>query len=290
MSGESAPFGLFIEREQLEPETNGKRMNRWRDAGLLLVGHGSSWLPTARQTTDRLAGAIRRRKLFGEVVSCFWKADPVLSLDLVRSGTVYVVPNFAGAGMLTRQSIPDKLGISGTWNHIGGRSVIYADPIGCHPRLAELLGLRAADLCRQNHMAPSDTGLLIVGHGSRRCGGDRDVPETVAASLRSVGEFAQVATAYLEQSPFVGDWPRLIDTEKVVVAPWLLSRGKHVIVDLMAHFDASVNCRHPTIVRGRTVWLLADIAHEEELVEVVLDLVRRAEAVPTGCLYSPQDR
>ncbi|HXP96780.1 MAG TPA: CbiX/SirB N-terminal domain-containing protein, partial [Telmatospirillum sp.] len=155
-------------------------MNDWKDAALLLVGHGSSRLVTSRQATDRLAAEIRRRNLFAEVEACFWKEAPFLSLDLVAARTVYIVPNFAGEGAFTRRLIPQKLGLTGTKSIIGGRRLIYTEPVGCHPRLPNLLRLRAEELCRKNRIAPENTGLLIIGHGSRQPGGVSATPEAVA--------------------------------------------------------------------------------------------------------------
>jgi sirohydrochlorin cobaltochelatase len=258
-------------------------MNEWKDAALLLVGHGSSRLTTSRQATDRLTEAIRRRALFAEVVACFWKEAPFLSLDLVKAQTVYVVPNFAGEGIFTRQLIPEKLGITGTLSHVNGRHLIYTEPVGCHPHLPDLLRLRAEELCRQNKIAPETTGLLIVGHGSRQQpGGVSATPEAVAAALRANGLFAQVATAYLEQTPFVGDWPRLIDTSHVIAVPWLISKGMHASEDLPPHFGLNTPSGGPVAVQGRTVWLMESVGRDEEVVEMILDHIRQAQELIAG--------
>jgi sirohydrochlorin ferrochelatase/DNA-binding transcriptional LysR family regulator len=250
---------------------------QWKDAALLLVGHGSSRLATSRHATDRLTEAIRRRALFAEVVGCFWKEAPFLSLDLVQAQTVYVVPNFAGEGFLTRRLIPQKLGITGTLSNLGGRRLIYTQPVGCHPRLPDLLSLRAQELCRRNNIAPQATGLLIVGHGSRQPGAPSATPEAVAGTLRGEGTFARVATAYLEQPPFVGDWPRLIDTHHVIVAPWLISEGMHASEDVPPHFGSTTPGGGPVAVHERTVWLLDSIGRDEEVVEMILDHVRQED-------------
>jgi sirohydrochlorin cobaltochelatase len=252
-------------------------MNGWKDAALLLVGHGSSRLPTSRQATDRLAEAIRRRHLFAEVEACFWKEAPFLSLDLVKAETVYVVPNFAGEGSFTRSLIPQKLGITDTLSSSGGRRLIYTEPVGCHPHLPDLLSLRAESLCRQQGIAPADTGLLIVGHGSRQPGGVSATPEAVAATLRRRKIFACVATAYLEQSPLVAEWPRLIDSRYVIVAPWLVSEGMHASEDLPPHFGLHTPTGGPVDIHGRTVWLTDGIGRDGEVAEMILDHIRQAE-------------
>ncbi len=252
-------------------------MNAWKNAALLLVGHGSSRLATSRQATDRLAEAIRRRHLFAEVEACFWKEKPFLSLDLVTAPTVYVVPNFAGEGSFTQRLIPEKLGIGGTLSHLAGRRLIYTQPVGCHPRLPDLLHRRALALCRNNDVAPDGTGLLIVGHGSRRAGGVSATPEAVAETLRKKGVFAEVRTAYLEQAPFVADWPQRMAARHLIVAPWLVSEGMHASEDLPPLFGLTTPSGGPVDSHGRTVWLMDGIGRDAEVVEMILDHIRHAE-------------
>lgn len=253
-------------------------MTLWNDAALLLVGHGSSRLPTSRQATDRLAEGIRRRGLFAEVAACFWKEAPFLSLDLVRAETVYVVPNFAGEGSFTQRLIPERLGITGPVSHIGGRRLIYTRPIGCHPRLPELLRHRAVTLCLEHHVDPQSTALLIIGHGSRQPGGVSATPEAVAAALRASGVFAEVATAYLEQAPDVADWHHLVTAPHVLVAPWLISEGMHASEDLPPHFGMTTPRGGPVASHGRIVWLMDGIGRDAEVVEMIFESIRRAEA------------
>jgi sirohydrochlorin cobaltochelatase len=252
-------------------------MNKWKDAALLLVGHGSSRLVTSRQATDRLVAAIGRRNLFAEIKACYWKEPPFLSLDLVKAQTVYVVPNFAGEGAFTKRLIPEKLGITGTLSNLGTRRLIYTEPVGCHPRLPELLRLRAEELCRKNAISPEATGLLIIGHGSRQPGGVSATPEAVAETLRGMNRFAGVATAYLEQAPFVADWPQLIDSHHVIVAPWLISEGMHASEDLPPHFGLDTPTGGPVMVQGRMVWLVDGIGRDEDVVDMILDHIRNAE-------------
>jgi sirohydrochlorin cobaltochelatase len=249
----------------------------WKQAALLLVGHGSSRLSTSREATDRLAEAIRRQDLFAEVASCFWKEPPFLSLDLVSAKTVYIVPNFAGEGLFTQHLIPDKLGLTGAVTDTAGRRLIYTAPLGSHPRLPDLLLRRVEDLCRREEIAETSCGLLIIGHGSRRSGGVSRTPEAVAAYLRKKNRFAQVETAYLEQAPFVGDWPQRIKTEVVIAAPWLVSEGMHATEDLPPHFGLAVPIGGPVSIAGRRAWLLGGIGRDQEVVELILDSIFYSE-------------
>lgn len=260
-------------------------MHPWADSGLLLVGHGSSRLPTSRLATDRLADDIRRLNLFADVTACFWKEAPVVSLDLTAAKTVYVVPNFAGEGVFTRQLIPQKLGITGPLTTIGGRQVVYTGAVGSHPRVPSLLLSRVENLCAAEDIPPASVALLIVGHGSRQPGITSATPEAVATEIRASNRFAEVVTAYIEQAPHVADWQRLVSAQRVIVAPLLISQGMHAGEELPPLFGLSEPCGGPAQMAGRTCWLMGGIADHGEVVELILDQIRRTEAA-----HSPDPR
>jgi sirohydrochlorin cobaltochelatase len=265
-------------------------MMEWRDAAVLLVGHGSSRLTTSRQVTDRLAEALRSRQLFAEVAACFWKEPPFVSLDLVRASTVFIVPNFAGDGLFTRRLIPERLGLTGTLTERDNRRLLYARPVGCHPRLPALLLERARTLCADQGLAPAETGLLLVGHGSRQPGTVSATPEAAALELAAAGLFAAVKTAYLEQDPPAAQWQSLLPTTNIVVAPWLISEGMHASQDLPALFGASAPTGGPIPIHGRRVWLMGGIGRETEVVDMILDQIRQAEAIACPTFHCQERR
>ena len=253
-------------------------MAAWNEAALLLVGHGSSRLATGREATARLAASIRRQGLFAEVQDCYWKEQPFLSLDLVGADLVYVVPNFAGEGVFTRRLIPQRLGLTGLVTDLAGRRLVYTDPVGCHPRIPQLLTKRAVALCAAHGIEPAATALLIVGHGSRQPGRVSSTPEEVALAVRAGRIFAEVATAYIEQAPRVAAWPHLVAARRVIAAPLLISEGMHTTEDLPPLFGLDTPTGGPTEIDGRTTWLMGGIGCDPEVVEMILDQVRAAEA------------
>jgi sirohydrochlorin cobaltochelatase len=46
------------------------------NAALVLVGHGSTLNAESSAPTYQHADELRRRRLFGQVVECFWKLEP----------------------------------------------------------------------------------------------------------------------------------------------------------------------------------------------------------------------
>lgn len=249
-------------------------MDQWKDAALLLVGHGSSRVTTGRVAACRLADALREMGLFAEVQACFWKEAPLLSLDLVASPTVYVVPYFSGVGIFTRKLIPEKLGLTGTTSHINGRTIRYSPPVGSHPEIPCLLCRRAHDLCARERLPAADTSLLLIAHGSAKPGGSSGTPERIAQRLRLDAGFGEVVTVYIEQAPNVADWSQLVSRPNVIAAPLLVSEGMHASEDLPPLFGLTSSEGGPTAIDGRRVWLMGGIGRDPEVAQIILDLIR----------------
>ena len=123
--------------------------------GLLLVGHGSS-LPYNKQLVEETARLISRKEP-GYIVKCaFMNLNrPTIQETLEEFkrediDTVVVVPFFLARGVHINKDIPELLGLpAGSFR---GRlpkngseiPLIYADPIGSDPLLAELM-LKSAE-------------------------------------------------------------------------------------------------------------------------------------------------
>jgi len=123
--------------------------------GLLLVGHGSS-LPYNKQLVEE-TGSLISRKDPGYIVKCAFmnlnKPTVEETLEEFRRedvDTVVVVPFFLAKGVHINKDIPELLGLpEGSYR---GRllkngseiPLIYADPIGSDPLLAELM-LKSAE-------------------------------------------------------------------------------------------------------------------------------------------------
>jgi len=217
-------------------------------ASLLLVAHGSTRYPGAADGLYRVAETLRPR--FAHVDVAFWRQEPVLSPDHLREGPVFVVPYFAGLGKHTEQLIPERLALPGR------PGVTYCPPVGCHPSLPALIHRRA--LAVAGH--PAETALLLIGHGSREGGANR-TPETIAETLRGLGGFAEVATAYLEQAPFAAEWRARVRSAKVIAQPLLLSAGMHASDDL------------PPLFAGSEAVLLQGIGTDEEIAAMIVDQI-----------------
>ena len=66
------------------------------NAALILVGHGSTLNAESSAPTYRHADELRRRKIFAQVIECFWKLEPPIcgALRGVFAPRVFIVPLF----------------------------------------------------------------------------------------------------------------------------------------------------------------------------------------------------
>jgi sirohydrochlorin cobaltochelatase len=190
-----------------------------------------------------------------------------------------VVPHFAGAGILTGELIPGRLGLAGPETERDGRRILYTRPVGSHPAVPSLLRRSVLALCAARGIDPDEAALLIVGHGSNQPGRSSGTPEAVAAALRAEQCFAEVAAAFIEQAPRVADWPRLVAAPTVIAAPLLISEGMHARRDLPPLFGLAEPSGGPGRAAGRDTWLMPGIGRLAEVADLVLDQIAAADAL-----------
>lgn len=120
----------------------------------------------------------------------------------------------------------------------------------------------------------SATALLLIAHGSRRPEANADL-DHLAGTLRARGEWLHVQPAYLElcEPSIVGGGEKCVaaGATRVVMVPYFLSAGVHVVEDLTAARDELAK-RHPAVE-----FVLAEpLGRHSLLAEVVTDRVREA--------------
>src|SRR5207302_1649340 len=132
------------------------------DAALVLVGHGSTLNADSAAPTYQHADELRRRKLFAQVLECFWKLEPPICgvLRGVFASRVFVVPLFISEGYFTEEIIPRELGLCANdrtdfprVQQRGSQMIYYCGPIGTHDSMTQVLLARAAEIV-QKHPFP----------------------------------------------------------------------------------------------------------------------------------------
>src|SRR5882762_10459831 len=253
------------------------RMSSNKHRAVLVVAHGSTVNPDSSAPTLAHAAEIRRRNIFANVECAFWKEEPSLrdalflfDPQLVRE--VYVVPNFISEGYFTQTVVPRELELnSQITKRSNGQLWKYCEPAGNHPMMTDLL------LQRARQVAPGidalQTTLVIVAHGTDLNENSAVAAKREAEKIRTLGKYAAVLNAYMEEPPLVSDWQKLTGTPNVVVVPFFISDGLHsyqdipVLLGITDERSASalnaargeVFRRHPYNIDGRSLFYAPSI-------------------------------
>jgi sirohydrochlorin cobaltochelatase len=256
-------------------------------SALVIVGHGSTVNPDSSTPTLDHAREIRRRGVFAEVACCFWKEQPSMRdiLRNVESEEVFVVPNFISEGYFTQSVIPRELGLEGPVTHRGNRTIHYCEPVGSHVRMTDALLRRAKDVAPG--VAPSETCLLIVGHGTGLNDNSAKAAKEQVAKIAELGLYAQVEATYMEEPPLIADWDKISTQPNVVAVPFFIADGLHSYQDIPvllgireeigpAASQAEVFLQNPHHLRGKTLYYASAIGTEPGMIEVIIDQAAKA--------------
>jgi sirohydrochlorin cobaltochelatase len=264
------------------------------DAGLLIVGHGSTVNPDSSGPTLAHAAEIRRRNVFADVQCAFWKEEPSLRdarflFDPAAIKNVYVVPNFISEGYFTQTVIPRELELNGRiTKRANGQDWNYCEPVGNHSLMTELLVQRAREIAPG--IAETDTSFLIVAHGTDLNENSAVAAKREAEKIRELHRYANVLNVYMEEFPLVSDWPVLTNTPNVVVVPFFISDGLHSYQDipvLLGITDAEstsspnrkreeVFQRGPYQIDNRLLFYASSIGTDPRIADIIVELATGA--------------
>ena len=256
----------------------------FRNAALLLLGHGSTLNADSSAPTYQHAEEIRRRGVFAEVHVAFWKEEPNFRQALRQTARrqVYVVPNFISSGYFTEQIIPRELGLTGPVTQIGNQDVFYCQPVGLHPGMTEVLLRSALEVVASSAEKipdPQKTAcLFICGHGTSLNDNSTKIIHEQAEIIRAKKIYADCRAVLMEQRPFVKDWRTLTDCPDVVVVPFFVSDGLHSYEDIPVLLGLTHNIKkqgftNPHHEKERRLWYANAIGTEPSIADVILDSV-----------------
>lgn len=273
----------------------------WKNTALLVVGHGSTENPDSSAPTHAIVDTLRERGLFSEVHAAFWKEDASMreALAMINADTVYVVPGFISEGYFTQEIIPRELGIpqGETLAKVDGKTLIYSRPVGVHPSMTPLLIKRAREVAED--IDPKDCTLLIVGHGTALNQDSRRVVEQQAEEIRnSDTSFDEVIDTYMEEQPLISDWAEISHNDHVVIVPFFIADGLHSYQDIPvmlgiesepteAASQREVFRNNPYKLGNKTLYYSSAIGTDPSMADVILDLVREADAAHTRAETAP---
>ncbi len=268
------------------------------DAALVLVGHGSTLNADSAAPTYQHADELRRRRIFGQVIECFWKLEPGISgvLRGVFARRVFIVPLFISEGYFTEEVIPRELGLCKPGEKVfprvqqlGTQILHYCGPVGTHDSMTDVLIARACDVVAKfpdGAVAPADMSLFIAGHGTGNNENSRKAIERQVELIRARKVFAEVHPSFMEEEPRIADCYATAQTRNLVMVPFFISDGLHSFEDIpvMLGEPAEVVQKrfrtgqptwiNPTEKNGKRVWYAPSIGNEPHIVDVILERVR----------------
>jgi sirohydrochlorin cobaltochelatase len=136
---------------QRAEETAGLSDAEAREAGLIIIGHGTERNSNSAEIIYRVTQGAREAGLFGRVETGFLDQEPGVAdvLAGMADRRVVLVPFFIAEGWHTQETIPDDLGLNrpavAPVTELQGRLVHYAAPVGTFPEVADIILQRARE-------------------------------------------------------------------------------------------------------------------------------------------------
>lgn len=277
------------------------------DAGLVLIGHGSTQNADSAAPVYQQAAELRRRRLFARVREGFWKQAPLV-VDVapeLLERRIFFVPLFISEGYFSEKIIPRALGFlpeaAGSLGRVrkqGAQALFYCRSVGSHESMTGVLQARARQVVEKfpfpRAPKPQDITLFIAGHGTEQNENSRHAIEHQAELISSQNIYAGVHAIFLEEEPPVSACYQLAHTKHIVVVPFFISDGLHVQEDIPVMLGEPARLvqqrlqqgqptwRNPSEKQGKLVWFASGVGSEPLLADVVLERVREAAAWSEG--------
>lgn len=282
-------------------------MNDFSDAALVLLGHGSTLNADSAAPTLRHADELRRRGIFAQVLTGFWKEHPFFSgvLRGAFARRVFVVPLFISEGYFTEEVIPRELGFAERGQtefprvqKRGDRVFHYCGPVGTHPSMTDVILARARDVVSGTPGGPTagDSSLFVAGHGTGNNDNSRRAIEDQVLLIRKRGVYRDVHAIFMEEDPRIQESYKLAETSNLVVVPFFISDGLHSYEDIPVMLGEPVDAVqerfrrgeptwiNPTEKLGKRVWYGRSIGDEAHIPDVILERVRESAAKEAGAV------
>ncbi len=268
----------------------------FQDATLILIGHGSTLNADSSAPTHQHADELKRRNIFGQVLTAFWKEEPAICavLRAAYKPRVFCVPLFISEGYFTEEVIPRELGFAPgeRVRTAGEQRIFYCGPIGTHDSMTAVIESRAKEIVARHPFPrapkPSETALVIAGHGTGNNENSRKAIERQVELIRAKGEYAEVHAAFMEEEPRIGEAYAIAKVPHIVMVPFFISDGLHSYEDIpmmLGEPERIVRARlaagqptwrNPTERKGKLVWYSQSIGNEPHIPEVIMERVREA--------------
>lgn len=201
---------------------------------VILAAHGSEASPRSNQPLHELAAKVAALGLFDNVTPAFLMGEPLMSnvLENLPAGEAIIVPVMTSDGYYLKK-LPDKFRENS--NHEQFR-ISFSPVAGLHPAIAAEMSRRVTGFLSEHHLSPSDTTVVVVGHGTRRNTTSGANTHSLADVLSNLHPALNVKVGFLDQDPELEHVALSIPTPNVIVLPFLVSRGPHMVQDVPSAF------------------------------------------------------
>jgi sirohydrochlorin cobaltochelatase len=271
----------------------------FQDAALVVLGHGTALNDGSARPVFQHAAELRRRGFFAEVRAAFWKQEPQIKTVLaeIQAARVFIVPLFVSEGYFASEVIPRELGfaINNAKLKMQNAEWVYCAPVGTHAAMTGVILARAKAVVAQfpfpRAPKPCETTLVIAGHGTERSTKSRESVLRQVELIRAQNIFADVHAVFMDEEPRIAACYELAATKHLVVVPFFISDGLHVVEDIPVLLGSPERIvkerlaqgqptwRNPTEQRGKRVWYSSAVGAEPLVADVILERVREAQGL-----------
>jgi len=197
------------------------------DTALLLCAHGTNG--AAGAVSDH-ARTLAARGVFHTVQGGALYGAPRIDCVLcgLEAPRAVLVPFMMAAGY-TLDTLRMRLA-----HHPWGERVQLADPVGVRAEITDMVAEMGAAAAARAGWAPGEVALLVVGHGTRKHASSGTTARRTAGEIAATGRFAEVATAFLDEPPTIGEAVAGLRARRVVTVGFFTDAGNHGREDVPA--------------------------------------------------------
>lgn len=201
---------------------------------LVLAAHGSPVDKTVNERIRDTATRIQRDGPWQQVIPAFYHGAPGFeeSVALIPSSSfAVVVPLMTSEGHFTDVIIQAFDSAFRQQSEVSGA---VSAPIGTHTDVPHIVGQRIQTLLSSFRWSAADTGILLVGHGTRKHPRSRVATLELAERIGNLyaDSLTEPSVAFIDDDPTIDEAFLQINQPRLVVIPFLISDGPHARIDI----------------------------------------------------------
>ncbi|HEU6448711.1 MAG TPA: CbiX/SirB N-terminal domain-containing protein [Verrucomicrobiae bacterium] len=271
----------------------------FHDAALVVLGHGTELNENSAAPVHQHVGELRRRKIFDEVREAFWKQEAQIKKVLaeITAPRIFIAPLFISEGYFAADKIPKELGFNFSNDlklKTQNSELFYCKPVGTHDSMTKVILARVEEIVRKfpfpRRPKFSETTLFIAGHGTEKNKDSRRPVDRQVELIRAKNIFTDVHAIFMEESPRIPDCYYLAKTRNIVVVPFFISDGLHVVEDIPVLLGEAKSVvekrlaagqptwRNPTERDGKLIWYASAVGSAPEMADVILERVKESSS------------